>query len=882
MSEIAGGKVVDTPIQSFFEPILDLSTVNVEHWFDETLSNEVPPTSTKQSQLLENLSHIARQLPNIQWATMLRDVSLGFLNSLPSSRGDVIPYVVSLFRRLIYLYPYNVFVQFALARYYLQNNSVWDGVRALKMIAKNKVIIYDEQFQHRLATMITKWETIALHLDSAADPPPTGLLLTFPWKAPSIFQHNPAGCEQIPSFIVLTRTTFHQAEMFRVDRVREFASEYWPLLGPSLVDGYCVILRSVIENPIVRHVKAFGKYKFSMVGTQTDLIVCTVSQSHLGEIFDCLAWLNAILGVPAKDRTHPLRIREMYSVKMGIRPTTETLSSDEAHALKELGYLISPSEEMSSPGSNAKVIKEVQRYHATFSQENFLEPSQSDCWLNLFERAYIGSYDVGLSEFPPLNNESHFGEGIRIPFDILLVIAGIERIVDFGGGLLLVGFCTALVPIKRINEVDRSTQWHLVVQKPSGNKFRCISDRPDFEELLPKHRMRDVSLNYINGPAYVGWCEAATVELGTTRHPSMPDYSELLDAKDKWQVVGRTLTFGGSLGFPNATVLAQLQREQAPVSPVVVFTSSMVFAMRIDSLYKRTVLIYDDLDKVAWVCPMIYLIMHMLRLYLAMNNYESSDSGAIEFSKDNAGSLVTLYKSLGVVRSLEMKRIRDDGDHSLTYGEVISFLADRFSQAFSQIKPFKGLRGELAGFEFKALLEAPEGKTVRARRLPMNDSIRAWRVLIDDEDLVFGRGFGSVFSPLASISVDSQIAIPRCQRVPMPGKDILVYPVLLLQCKLKEESSRWKIYSHCVKECLVGSEWKFLGNPFGCSKGAPCDGIMCWCTRLQRFRPKSIPKISVTKWVNALNLIRIDKNTPELYLPTVYTTRGLICFGDMV
>jgi len=138
MSDKGNATLVDKPIDSLFPALRDLAAVTIEDWFNEAFLLE--PTFTKQYPLVENLNHIARQQPTQQWATKLRDVSITFLNGPPMPPVAVTPYVVSLFRRLIYLYPNHIFIQFALSKYYLLNNSLWDGVRALKMIARNKVI----------------------------------------------------------------------------------------------------------------------------------------------------------------------------------------------------------------------------------------------------------------------------------------------------------------------------------------------------------------------------------------------------------------------------------------------------------------------------------------------------------------------------------------------------------------------------------------------------------------------------------------------------------------------------------------------------------------------------------------------------------------------
>lgn len=60
---------------------------------------------------------------------------------------------------------------------------------------------------------------------------------------------------------------------------------------------------------------------------------------------------------------------------------------------------------------------------------------------------------------------SHYDQGVQISFNLLVTLAAIERSVVFKDGLILLNFCTALIPVKVINEFEQLIQWHLIVRE---------------------------------------------------------------------------------------------------------------------------------------------------------------------------------------------------------------------------------------------------------------------------------------------------------------------------------------------------------------------------------------------------------------------------------
>lgn len=81
-----------------------------------------------------------------------------------------------------------------------------------------------------------------------------------------------------------------------------------------------------------------------------------------------------------------------------------------------------------------------------------------------------------------------------------------------------------------------------------------------------------------------------------------------------------------------------------------------------------------------------------------------------------------------------------------TYAQLLTYITDKFSEAFGSLGTrFRSSGDGLVGFEFAEILNAAEGETVAATMLPLNDSIRSWSALVENDNIVFGSGFGNVF-----------------------------------------------------------------------------------------------------------------------------------------
>lgn len=188
------------------------------------------------------------------------------------------------------------------------------------------------------------------------------------------------------------------------------------------------------------------------------------------------------------------------------------------------------------------------------------------CWMELFEKGYVGTYCLSFPVPPDV------GEGLRLSFNLMSIVAGIERTVSLGDddGVIFTGFCTALVPIKVISNraLERSIQWHIIIQRPPNNRFRSIHDRHDFWNLIPSERLHDIS--GLRGIAYLGWTMEAEFRFGTEVREHCYESSSLKSSPFSWNSSQRTISVAAQIGLPfgGSALSIQLQRTQQRTSTI--------------------------------------------------------------------------------------------------------------------------------------------------------------------------------------------------------------------------------------------------------------------------------------------------------------------------
>jgi len=597
---------------------------------------------------------------------------------------------------------------------------------------------------------------------------------------------------------------FSSADVFldphiRLDFMARLVSDYWGFLGKIVISAFRCILQKVIMTREYAVVQMIDESKSSMkvylAASVTNIsLVGYTSLAEWNAIVSCLRWLVALVGAPGGH----LSIRHCSPGQWKLKPIWRDLRNRLPEDIRD-------------------TVIEMQYIVTEEQMTGLYTLSTMPCWLNMFSGAYIGAHVCQNFTYSNVFEETTrwTGKGLKLEFDILIQAAGVEEIIEVDGSPILCGFQSALIPIAQYE--DDSIQWHLVTTKDDEGPMRWIQHRDDFRALLPVERMKHVEIDKLKGTAYVGWHRTGVnVILGTLDPPS-----EVLRSK---------LPLCQHIRIPSDfQVQVGIQTTISPVGAVVGITKtyrrcSLAFAIAppdnffaiVDQLFSKHVIVYDEGAKVALFCPLINLVLFLIRAYLRNNCYPSN------------------VLDLRFAPSLQhhQSAIRDLGDKSIvpgfTFRDVVKVVTHRYSAVYQFLPAELRLTGgDILGFEVTDILG--NNDTVYARKLPIKKGVKPWSLLAKTTDVAFTGGIGQI------ISIDEGKApVPRCSLKIPSGRDILVFPIPLLKRHFDGAEGQ------CFRQRGRGEfQWEPTPMLFDCKSGNECDGESCWKSRLQCIKKGS-------------------------------------------
>ena len=466
----------------------------------------------------------------------------------------------------------------------------------------------------------------------------------------------------------------------------------------------------------------------------------------------------------------------------------------------------------------ATIRRVVTNYHWGFQYAE-----SSSCWVELVQKAYVASY-THLFRLPFRNQISHVGYGLRTNFEVMLAITGVDQHIIFEEGLVLFGFKTALIPIKLLNKSQKVVQWHLLVAKTEDQRFRSLKYRTDiWAEIRGMQRVLNMPIESLNGVAYIGWCRRASVKL-VSDESNILKLSGLPKSDVKWQLKEKSYGIAPQIGVFNVGALQlNISRVYERVVPFFRFVSANL-SLRVDMLRECSLIVYDNGRKTAWLCPLLNFIMFLFHAYLSRHNYKAPqyDGDAEEYLKQL--NFEENFSTLGQ-------------NESLTYGELLMSLIDRYDAAYGSIDHLPR-ENRLIGFE---ILDLIDGGKAEVTSLMANDGINCWHRFAHNIDIVFGKDLGDVIIPVSPILPGDSFKMELCSDVLPSGYNILVCPTHLLRKKLERFGCLFE-GDYVVRKGSGSFKWNLSGSPFECSEkmeGRTCKGDpdLCWRNRLQRFEP---------------------------------------------
>ncbi|TVY88680.1 hypothetical protein LAWI1_G006923 [Lachnellula willkommii] len=562
--------------------------------------------------------------------------------------------------------------------------------------------------------------------------------------------------------------------------VQEYMEQHWPNTGAILLDSLNLLLvncKYVLSNG---HLSGLRLESSFLPGAKLTVGV-TGTRDVIIEVAQQLAWLGTALRTSQYDR----------------------VARSECQIYPQM--------------SN----RETFRFGIKFSVHPLLEEEKS-CWHGLF-------FDPVIAYGFPINIRNH-GQGLEIPIRMMSAIVGASQAVEFDGGLLLKGFSSMLVPLKRVGS---SVQWHYIRNEDDSRlPYWEVDNQCPGRALL-----NDVDYDALTTTrAFVGWWSTTTTHLGTadTNYHNI-DWSDT-------QEPGRSTEFnGGALGFQNLGA-GQLNFSPGRKDGKLHISRSGPYQRIVKYASKTPVVLYDTCEKRAWLVPSSAVIAHIAQTRHFRERF-SVDGKVVELTPTDPslnvheGAEQMLLKNCLVKLSAEELGVGEFyfRDLVLNIWSLLESLMDMGIKKESSRDPavHGTLRTHFKGWEFMDLVD--ERSPVRLKETSIQKSHGGWTDLVKDTNAVvfFASGFEDIIRPVQKPGAS---LCHQWQRVPK-DKDFLAASVSILN-RLYEEAGSRLTKKHLTSTHLQWHRGESLfescPDPYGVSR------YKCTCDRLQHIFHESL------------------------------------------
>ncbi|KAG9565582.1 hypothetical protein KCU71_g5193, partial [Aureobasidium melanogenum] len=234
-----------------------------------------------------------------------------------------------------------------------------------------------------------------------------------------------------------------------------------------------------------------------------------------------------------------------------------------------------------------------------------LEIHQANCWTALFEAGVVA--ETTCSEGPEL-------EGIEMSFDLMTALAAVETYhylqhSDTTGGLILLGFFTALVPVSF--HQSGVIQWHFEYSETD------ILRPMDLESTQKPWEFVNAPSRLSGGRCIVGIWPQANIMLGVQGTRLDLEDSGLPHRSSVTLPKGVEVTAGLSPSAGPVQVVAQITRSYEQVTTRQRFSRANAYVTALNRLSQAVSLIYDCKTHTGWLVPQMSLLLHLCHAYWA-------------------------------------------------------------------------------------------------------------------------------------------------------------------------------------------------------------------------------------------------------------------------
>ncbi|KAJ2979480.1 hypothetical protein NUW58_g7188 [Xylaria curta] len=429
---------------------------------------------------------------------------------------------------------------------------------------------------------------------------------------------------------------------------------------------------------------------------------------------------------------------------------------------------------------------------------------ETPCWLQLFSNATV------VQGFPI---PQRLGEtGLEISIELMAAITGASHAVEYSGGVVMKGFSSMFIPIKRDEEIN-TVQWHLV---SSQNKETRLSYQEGVSHCPNRILLAEFDLQLLQTTrAIVGWCRTVETVLGR----ECINY-ENIDYSMAGEVTRSLKIKNAAVGFQQFG-LAQIEFTLGPKDGSCHFQRQGPYKRIINAAGKTYVVLFDTGERLGWLVPASGVLLHIASHRSRLNQMASFRRGA------------SFEEQLLVNESVDLF---NDGKYSFkdmitqVWSKLEVLVDQRVSVSTSSgfIVP-KSLRDSLVGYEFKAIVE--DRSPLRVKEFAVENTSGGWPSLVRDIDalVLFASGFEDLIRP-----ADVSSGLCHMWKTVPKGKDYLATTVQTLNDLYDVAGCRLN------KQYLTSSHLQWhRGDSVLFEDCCKPGDLECRCSRLQQIVAKN-------------------------------------------
>ncbi|KAL3436157.1 hypothetical protein BDV09DRAFT_194283 [Aspergillus tetrazonus] len=318
-------------------------------------------------------------------------------------------------------------------------------------------------------------------------------------------------------------------------------------------------------------------------------------------------------------------------------------------------------------------------------------------------------------------------------FRMLLQLAAVEYPVLVNGGLVLMGYSTALVPVKPID--TETILWHL--ETASHDSQLKTTELPGVKgNWLKTTDLEDLQTK----KALLAWCPEAVTLLGTGLLNTV-QWSAAKGKHSTWTWKGANLQLLASSTAP-LQLGAQLGLSFDRSINTLRFSAANNYLKCLNGSAKEQIILYDVEDGRAWLVPLICVFHEMLLAYQRSipTEYQQADIPLISPSPDGAAAALSVLRENGGL-------VLEGSQHDrLTIRDLILGFSSNLSRAILHCPK----RKEIYGYEFTDIMI--DSYKSELKMCHINRRGLAWISLLEQVNCLFCSNIEMLFGASRDIS----------------------------------------------------------------------------------------------------------------------------------